>query len=1148
MKKKLFTAYPRKGEGKEILLKMKLTILLLIVGLVQVSAISYSQTTKLSLDLRNSQVAEVLREIETLSDFRFFYQREQVNVERVVNVNIKDMTVEQILNMLFPGDNIEYKIFADKLILIAPKYILDESSERSLQPSPITGTVTDDRGHPVIGASILIKGTTLGSITDLQGRYSITNVPQGGVLVFSFIGMRTEEVIVGEQTIVNVVLMQDLIGIDEVVVIGYGTQKKVNVIGSITQISTKDLTFAPVSAVSSMLAGRLPGAIFMQGSGNPGNDMAAIRVRGNATLGDNSPLVIIDGIAGRDINSLHSDDIESISVLKDASAAIYGSRAANGVILITTKRGSVNLPPTITYRYSHGIVSPTKITEMADAATYATMIREYQSYKETPEGSMRYSLEDIEKYRSGEYPWTHPNTDWFGEVFKDYTSSRNHGVSLTGGTSNISYYVSYGSQSDDALYRSNSTNYTRYNIKANIDIRINDFLSFAVDLTGIQENRHYPTYASATFGRTNLEHQLFDMATRFWPTSPAFWPNGKPGPDFERGLQPVVMCTDATGFEDEKRLRSNNVLSATFKFPWIEGLSVTAQYAYDLYNRRNKYFNKPWNLYYFDKDAYLAAGRTGREDGSDYLIESKVGVSEPFLIETFADSYNKAPRVKMDYRNTFNEVHNIDAFIAYEQNESDWETFAASRRYFLSDQLPYLFAGGDEQKTNSSSVGLDARMNYFGRFGYDYAGKYLFQFNLRRDGSLRFSKESGRWGTFPSVLLGWRMSSEGWWRNNLDFINNFKLKASWGQMGNDAVSAFQYLTKYGFSSGMIFGDDRTYEAGLSQTETPNPLITWEVANILNFGWESVIMNKFTFDTDFFYERRNNILVKRNASVPEFSGITLPDENFGIVDNYGFELVMGYTEHRGDFSYGINGNLNFARNKIIEFDEAENPIEWQIRTGKPQGALLLYKWIGIFRDQEHLDSYPHVTGAQPGDLILEDYNKDGKIDGADRQLFPLTSIPEITFGLNFNLKYKNWELGGLVQGHGRAWRRLDTNIQRGLAGNYFMRDAIGRWTPDHIDASRPRAFNWEDEYWRSDAYLSTYFYEDISFARLKNLQISYTLPSKVLNSVRAKDIQLYFSGQNLWVIWSAQDFTDPELNNVRTYPLMRILSFGGKISF
>jgi TonB-linked SusC/RagA family outer membrane protein len=1134
--------------SKKTIRVMKMTMFLSLLTVFQLMAVeSYSQLTKLTLKLENTKIADALREIENQSEFYFLYSPKLIDVEKHVNINADNETIKDILGDIFDGE-VKFAAY-DRQIILTPNEISSSSLVEVLQQGQVTGKITDAAsGEAMPGVNIQVKGTTFGTITDAEGKYSLSVTERNATLVFSFIGYITQEIPLSGRASLDVFLVSEMKGLDEVIVIGYGTQKKVNVIGSVTQITTKDMTVAPVARVSNMLAGRLPGAIFMQGSGNPGDDAATIRIRGNATLGSNSPLIVVDGITDRDINSLNPDDIESISVLKDASAAIYGARAANGVILVTTKRGALNTAPTFTYRYTHGFLSPTKIVEMTDAETYATMIREYQSYKGTPEASMRYSLDDIAKYKSGEYPWTHPNTDWFDAVFKDYSNTQNHSLSINGGSQNVSYFVSYGHQSDDGLYEANSTNYKRHNLKANIDIKINEFLSFALDLTGIQENRNYSTYSGGTYYRPDIEYTLYDLTTRMWPTSPAFWPNGLPGPDFERGSQPVVISSDVPGFDRDKRYYSNNMFSATFKIPWVTGLSLTGQYAYDVYYRRNKYFNRPYFLYYFDKDAYLAAGNTGKEDGSEFLIGSSVGVSEPYLIETSSESHTKTPRIRLDYRNTFAGAHNIDAFVAFEQSEDDWETFTASRRYFLSDQLPYLFAGGDEEKTNGSSVGLDARMNYFGRVSYDYKGTYLLQFSLRRDGSLRFSKESGRWGTFPSVLLGWRMSNEEWWQNSLDFIDFFKLKASWGQMGNDDVSAFQYLTMYRFSTGTPLGTDRTYEAALSPAGTPNPLITWEVANIYNFGWESMFFKKLTFNTDFFYERRNNILVERSASVPVFTGLSLPDENFGIVDSKGFELVLGYNDTRGDFSYSINGNLNFARNKIIEFDEPAQSVEWQVRTGLPQGALLLYKWIGIFDDEDDVNSYPHVSGAEPGDLILEDYNGDEKIDGLDRQLFPLTATPELTFGLNLNLKYRNWEFSTLIQGHGRAWRRLDTNIQRGLAGNYFMRDATDRWTPENTDGSRPRAFNWNDEYWRSDDFVSTYFYDDVSFARVKNLQLSYTIPGNVLKYIRAKDARVYFSGQNLFTLWSAQDFTDPEQAGVSSYPLQRILSLGAQISF
>lgn len=1129
---------------KNLWMKLKVIALLFIVGISNVfSTPTYSQLARVEINTENTRLETVMDIIESQSEFYFILNQKQIDINRMVSINAENKPIDQILAELFSGTDVNYLVL-DRQILLTnePLNPVIEATglNTELQENVVSGIVTDTHEEPLPGVTVMIQGTTVGTQTNVDGSYTLSDVRPEDVLEFSFVGMATREVRVGDQTEINIVMRIEAIGLDEVIAIGYGTQTRANVIGSVTAVRSEELTSSPVSRVSNMLAGRLPGGIFMQESGHPGADAASIRVRGNATLGNNSPLIVIDGIAGRDLNSLHPDDIESVTVLKDASAAIYGARAANGVILITTKRGTVDTPATFTYGFYEGVLSPTMLPEMADAVTYAEMIREYQTYQGTDESNMRYSLEDIEKYKSGEYPWTHPNTDWYDAALRDYSSTRHHNLSVTGGTEDVSYYGSFGTQMDDGIFTDNATSYNRYNLKANIDVRVTDYLNVGLDLTGIQENR---------MNTTHSEYGIFDMVTRMWPTRPALWPNGLPGPDFERGLQPMVIATNKTGFDDDKRYRSNNILSANLIIPWVDGLNLSGYYAYDKYYQKRKFFRKPWTVYNMDVPSYLDAGNTGREDGSAFLVGTELGATEPWLRDTFNESESRTLNLRLGYNTTFNDVHNVDAFVAYEHNEYDSEGFNAYRRFFLSDQLPYLFAGGDDQKDNSGWVSLDARQNYFGRLSYDYEGTYLFQFSLRRDGSLRFSKEAGRWGNFPSVLVGWRPSNEDWWQNSLGFIDYFKLRASWGQMGNDLVSAFQYLTMYGFSTGLPLGADKGYEAGLTPAGAPNPFITWEVANVFNFGWESMFLDsKISFETDLFYERRNNILVERNVSVPEFIGIDLPDENFGIVDNYGVEFNTGFRDRRGDFGYALKGNFAFVRNIIVEADEPERPVPWQVRTGKPQGAHLLYKSIGIFRDQEHLDSYPHVQGAKPGDIIIEDFDGDGEITGADRQIFPLTTTPEITFGMSFDFSYKNWNLSGLVQGHGRALRRINNNIQQGMAGNYFMHDAIDRWTPENTNATKPKAFNWSEEYWRS-SHITTYFYHDVSFARLKNLQLSYMVPRHLTNTIGVSDAKVYVAGQNLFLLWAAQNIVDPELRNgMSTYPIMRVVSLGAQISF
>ncbi len=959
--------------------------------------------------------------------------------------------------------------------------------------------------------------------------------------------MQTQDVSIGERTTIDVTMREDRIGLDEVIVVGYGTQTRANVIGSVTAVRSDDLTAAPVSRVSNALAGRLPGGIFLQESGEPGNDQATILVRGVSTfrganeserIRNSAPLIVIDGIPGRDMNSLNPDDIESVTVLKDASAAIYGARAANGVILITTKRGQTEAPPTFTYSFYEGFLSPTMLPKMADAPTYATMIREMQSYRNVAEENMSFSLEDIEKYKSGDYPWTHPNTDWFAESLRDYSSTRSHNLSVTGGTQNLRYFSSFGTQFDDGIYTNSNTSYNRYNLRANIDVRVNDYINLGLDVTGIQENRMYPTKSAGS---------IFQGAIRMYPTSHALFPNGLPGPDIEYGDQPMVSASDQTGFDDDKRLRSNNLLSAEIRIPGVEGLTLSGYYAYDAYVRQRKLFQKPWTLYSLNVPAYLAAGNTGREDGSAFLVGTSKAFPEPRVTDYSQNSYSRTAHMKLDFNRSF-EGHNLSVFAAYEQSEYENEGFQAFRRYFISDQLPYLFAGGDEEKDNSGYVGLDASQNYFGRLSYDYEGTYLFQFSFRRDGSLRFSKEAGRWGNFPSVLVGWRPSEHDWWKNSVGFIEYFKLRASYGQMGNDLVDAFQYLTSYGFQQGYTFGTGKVYSAALNQANVPNPNITWERATVYNAGWESMFFNqRLSWETDFFFEERTDILVQRDVSVPRFTGIALPDENFGIVENRGFETTLAFRDRRGDFRYGFSGNFAFARNKVIEADEPERPVPWQQLTGGPMGAHLIYRSLGIFRDWDHVNSLPHVTGARPGDIIIEDFDGDGEITTDDRQLFPLTTIPEMTFGLSFDFSYSSWQLKGLFQGHSRTLRYIYTDGRIGTAGNYFQHDAEDRWTPENTNASMPRAYEREEEYWRG-SHITDHHYADASYVRLRNLQLSYTIPQNLRTRVGASDAKIYIAGQNLLLLYSGNPIFDPEVSGMGAYPIMRVISLGATISF
>ncbi|MEP7253951.1 MAG: SusC/RagA family TonB-linked outer membrane protein, partial [Ginsengibacter sp.] len=514
----------------------------------------------------------------------------------------------------------------------------------------ISGVVKTNAAS-LAGVSVTVKSDpTIGAITSDDGKYTI-KVPEGSTLVFNSVGYKPIEMPVGSKSVININMELNNVNLEEVVVIGYGSQKKLNVIGSVSTISNKELTASPVSNISNALAGRLPGAIVQQSGGEPGNDGSSILIRGLATLGNNEPLVVVDGILGRDLNSINASDVESISVLKDASAAIYGARSANGVILVTTKHGREGTPVSVNYSFYAGWLSPTQLPKMADAATYAAMIREMQSYQGVAEPNMKFSLDDIEKYKSGQYPWTHPNTNWFNAALANNSHTQNHNVSVSGGSKAVNYYFSFGTQHDDGIFKNSATSFNRYNIKATVDAKINEYLTLGFDFNGSQENRNYPS-TDAGFN--------FEGAIKSLPTSPAYYPNGLPGPDIAYGQNPVVSSTSQTGFNDSKRYRLNNIFSASLKIPGVKGLSVSSYFAYDVNLGQRKLFQKPWILYQLDEPAYLAAGNTGSEDGSAFLIGTPKGTNDPYLRDYYDDANTKTWNIKADYTRSIGD-HNISA-------------------------------------------------------------------------------------------------------------------------------------------------------------------------------------------------------------------------------------------------------------------------------------------------------------------------------------------------------------------------------------------------------------------------------------------------------------------------------------------------------
>lgn len=1108
---------------KFFLFIMRMTFFLFVIGVFQTYATdSYAQVTQLTIHENEIELGELFTKIEKQTDFYFFYNNDQIDKHLKVSVNVKDKTISEVLDLVLNNTGITYQVH-NKAIILSSRNI---SATRTQQQAKrqITGTVKDENGEPIIGANVVEKGTTNGTVTDINGEFSLS-VSDSSDIYISYIGYLPQDINVGNKNDFQITLKEDLQTLNEVVVVGYGTQKKGLITGSISLTKGEEIVKSPSQNLGQSLQGRMSGVIMNVRSGEPGSDGASISIRGKSTTGNTDPLILVDGIANRSGNwdRINPDDIESITVLKDASAAIYGSRSANGVILITTKRGKEG-KPTIDYSYNIGFQQPTRLPELADAATFAEVFNEIEEY----EGRVpRYTAEEIEKFRNGSDPINYPNTDWLKETLRETSLQQKHNMSLRGGNERIKYFIGAGFADQDAIYKNSNTYYRQYNIRSNIDAQITRYLSASVDLAGRIEDQHYSGSDAGT---------IFYSLLRSFPTSLARYPNGLPTAGMDVG-NPVTLVTDETGYRNYNKSVFNSTFTARLDLSWLtEGLSVDGYMAFDKEGLEKKEWRTPFYYYVWDQatDTYEKKKNGTRDYASlrqDYV---------PYTSLTF--------NTKLMYNNRFNDVHGLDLLLGYEQNELKGNDFWGSRSNYLSTAIDQLFAGSTnkEHYDNGGSAYEQARMSYFGRLGYDYAGKYMAQFNFRYDGSYIFAAGK-KWGFFPGISLGWRLSEEKFIKGNLQWINNLKIRASYGQQGNDNVGAFQYLLKYATGRNYVFGN--TDVQGVYQEGFPNKNITWEVADTYNIGLDGDFWNGLLgVEFDIFKTKRSNILRQRNASIPQYTGLKdLPDENIGKVENKGVELQLNHRSRIGAVNFNASGNFLYARNKVIYMDETPwgEGYDYLKEEGMPLGAGLYYEVIGIFKDQAHLESYPHMEGARPGDLIFKDVDDNGEINSMDRVRQPLTNFPEIVFGLTLGADWKNFDLSVLLQGQGRAKQAVYSRVDQ--TGNFYMSQVQDRWTPDNINGTQPRAGGSINS---MESYGSTYYLKDASFLRLKNMELGYTIPgNNWLNRLSISHCRVYVSGYNLLTFDKIKEI-DPETQDGKGtyYPQLRIFNVGVNITF
>lgn len=1112
---------------QKICLMVKLTIVFLLLFTYQVCAKSYGQ--KVTIIQKNHKLSSVLKEIEKQTGFMFFYDKALIEKITSIDVSVINSTLDEALVACLRDRPLTFTI-VENTIVIQQKEVslplvhnIEMNIEATSPTVEVRGRVLNQEGKPLDGVSVTVKGANIGTSADKSGNYLI-NAPKNGTLVFSYVGYIKKEVPVGGRTEINVVMESSISSLDQVVVVGYGTVRKATLTGAVTSVKGAELVKSPSTNLSNSLSGRLPGLTVVTRSGEPGNDGSILRIRGSNTLNDNSPLVVVDGIAGRQLERIDPSDIESITILKDASAAIYGARAANGVILITTKRGSTSKPQTYV-SFNQAWVSPTMIPKMTDAATYAEMINEVNLYRGRSE---LYTPEMIQKYKDGSDPLRYPNTDWLKEVFKPSSLQNYANASITGGSDNVRYMVSAGTKFQDATYRNSATNYSQVNFRGNLDIKLNNYIKVSLDLSGRQENRNYPTLSSGT---------IFNSTLRGKPNLRAYWPNGLPGPDPERGENPVVLVTDKTGYDKGKTYMLESVAKIDIAIPWVKGLSVTGNVSFDKTMTNEKLWQKPWSLYYWD-------GVSLEGTNQPKLFEGVRGYSEPRLTQSMIDGSTITMNTLINYATTISKRHNIKILAGAENIKGESMNFSAFRRYFITSAADQLFAGGDLNKDNSGSASVTARQNYFGRVNYNFSEKYLAEFVFRSDGSYIFP-EKKRFGFFPGISLGWRISEENFWKKHLSStINDLKFRGSWGKTGNDRIAPYQYLSSYGFSGVAIFNDGVENKA-LTELRIPNPNVTWEIATQANIGFDALLLDsKISITADYFNNLRSNILWWKNASVPSTAGLTLPQENIGKVRNEGFDFAIGYHHQTGEFRYSISINGGYQKNKILFWDEAPGAPKYQQSTDHPMGSNLYYKAIGIFKDQASIDAQPHSANARPGDVIFEDVNKDGQINDLDKIRNDKTDIPTFSGGMNIDLQYKNFSLSVLIQGAAGA-ARYCLRAFNGESGNYFQSDANGRWTTDNTNATKPRTWNFLEEYWRRSP--NTYWLINSDYIRLKNVELGYSFPKSFNKRLGIKGSNIYLSGLNLLTIDKLVNW-DPETVGDSPYPSNKVLNLGLKITF
>ncbi len=983
----------------------------------------------------------------------------------------------------------------------------------------VKGKVVDNNGMPLPGVTVLIKGTNTGVNTNFDGEFSI-GAERDDILVISFIGYKTEEIQIKDQNEIDIVLEEDVAELDETVIVGFGTQKKVSVTGSISTVSASELQRTPTPSLSNAIGGRLPGIVTRQASGEPGFDAAQIFIRGMGTWVNRAPLILVDGIE-RDINSINAQEIESFSVLKDASAtAVYGVRGANGVILITTKRG-VKGKPRITFRTESAMLTAMRLPDYINGPEYAGLINEaLENVGQSP----RFSQEELERFRTGSDPYLYPNVDWVDKVLKKHTSQYINNLSVSGGGDVAQYYTNIGYVVQNGIYKEDESNpyntnaqMKRYNYRSNVDITLSDNLTMELGVGGIIQHGNYPGVSAPG---------IFNALRIISPIQyPVFNPDGTLGGGLSYlGENPYGQATQS-GYTAQDR----NTLQGTFGAKWdlssliTPGLYVQGRFAYDHYYAASTDRNKPYAL-----SQYVGKDAEGNDMYNLIREEQPMGYVENNSANRAV--YNEA---SVNYERSFDK-HTITGLALY------------NRREYID-----LTAG------NSTANLPYRREGLAGRLTYSFDDRYLLELNVGYNGSENFP-EGKRFGFFPSISGGWIVSEEEFWDTE-SIVNHLKFRGSYGQVGNDQIGPrFIYNTTINRNGqGYMFGENMNWRTGFDEALIGNPNVTWEVATKTNLGMDLQLFNNIiNLQVDAFLEDREGILLQRQ-DVPWVTGIypwIIPYANRGRVINKGIDSQLEIKNSTpSGFFYSLRGTFTFARNKVIENDEPTPLYSYQATEGKRIDQPFGLVSLGLFQDQEEIDNSPRQTfmeTVRPGDIKYQDMNGDGVIDSYDRVAIGHPRAPEIMYGFGGTVGYKAFELSTFFSGVANTSLFVDGPsmyaFTMGLGTHNILKEYYdNRWTPENPDGYYPGVITAENV---NNYRTSTHYLQDASYLRLKNAEIAYNVPEGLVNNLGISSSRVFLNGTNLFT-WDGIDVIDPESNyGTGGYPLQRAINLGVEVVF